>query len=73
MQWTVTLANLHRVTKRCLATFKFPDDPYDVTEKTFKRVAENIAFAAEHEAARRTSIKRQTNRRVIRLPDRTHA
>jgi hypothetical protein len=73
LQWTVTLANLHRVAKRKAAAAKADacgsDDPAAIGLAAATMVARGTAFAAEHEAARRTAIKRQLNRRVIRLPD----
>src|SRR5262249_5695772 len=76
LQWTVTLANLHRAAKRKAAHLENSDPNNRITAVIAAAsaiVARGTAFAAEHEAARRTSIKRQTKRRVIRLPDPTHA
>src|SRR5262249_50065655 len=63
LQWTVTLANLHRVAKK-----KAEQGGKD--SMVFSALADATAFAAERATSRQNAIQRQTNRRVIRLPDR---
>jgi hypothetical protein len=43
----------------------------DVRVKQFDFIANGTKFAVEREATRKSTITRQKNRRVIRLPDRT--
>ena len=65
LKWTITLANLHHVAKRKAQEFK--DDAHIAI--IFETVQHITAFAAESEAARTNTIRRQTKRRVIRLPE----
>ena len=60
----ITLANLHKAMKR------LANDPDEAVAQSASIVANITEFAAEHEAERKNAIKRQTNRRVIRLTDR---
>jgi response regulator of citrate/malate metabolism len=63
----VTFAVLHRVAAKRLA--KGLKDPHMTA--LFETIAEATKFTVEREAARKSTITRQTRRRVIRLPDRS--
>ena len=65
LQWTVTFAVLHRVATKRLA--KGLKDPHMAA--VYETIAEATKFTVEREAKRKSTITRQKNRRVIRLPD----
>ena len=64
LQWTVTLANLHRSAVARLAR-GIPDPLGEI----YQLAADQTKFAAENAANRSAAINRQTTRRVIRLPN----
>jgi hypothetical protein len=68
LQWTVTLVNLRKAALTKAEKLKDTHIGY-----AYETVLEGTTGVAEREALRRTAIKLQTNTRVIRLPDRTHA
>jgi hypothetical protein len=64
LQWAITFLKMHQAAKAMAAKSGGPEKFF------FETVASMSEDALDHEGARRTAIKRQTNRRVIRLPDR---
>ena len=72
LQWTITWASLHRAASTFAAAFReagVPADDGRVKQCDF--IANGTKFAVEREATRKSTITRQKNRRVTRLPDRT--
>jgi hypothetical protein len=61
LQWTITLANLHRCAAAKAITPGESEMPW------YQFIADETAFAVECEAKRKSTISRQTNRRVWRL------
>ena len=70
LQWTITWASLHRAASTFAAAFREAGVATDdVRVKQYDFVANGTKFAVEREAKRKSTITRQKNRRVIRLPD----
>jgi hypothetical protein len=72
LQWTITRASLHRAASTFAAAFReagVPADDGRVKQCDF--IASWTKFAVDREAARKSTITRQKQRRVIRLPDRS--
>jgi hypothetical protein len=56
LKWTITLANIHKVT-----------DARSAEHGYYRFVADGTKFDSENAARRKTTITRQKNRKVIRL------
>jgi predicted RNA-binding Zn-ribbon protein involved in translation (DUF1610 family) len=67
LKWTVTLANLNKV-----ARAKIDSISDEMLKRFYDYVIFGTQFAADDEAERSNTIKRQTTRRVIRLPDKSY-
>ena len=72
LQWTITLAAMHRAASTFAAGFReagVADDDFRVKQCDF--IARGTKFAVKQEAKRKSTITRQRTGRVIRLPDRS--
>jgi hypothetical protein len=68
----ITWASLHGAASTFAAGFREAGVAADdVRVKQFDFIANGTKFAVEREATRKSTITRQKNRRVIRLPNRT--